>query len=62
VVAVRRRSAALNAPSYTLSDVQTMSAANNEPQWLLECREAAWEVYEDLPMPSLKDEEWRRTD
>ncbi|MBC7870859.1 MAG: Fe-S cluster assembly protein SufD, partial [Chitinophagaceae bacterium] len=30
--------------------------------WLLECREAAWEVYEDLPMPSLKDEEWRRTD
>ncbi len=62
MVAVRRRSAALNAPSYTLSDVQTMSAANNEPQWLLECREAAWEVYEDLPMPSLKDEEWRRTD
>jgi Fe-S cluster assembly protein SufD len=27
-----------------------------------ESRLAAWELYEDMPMPTLKDEDWRRTD
>lgn len=58
----RRRTAAPAAPNYTLADVQALSEANNEPQWLRECRESAWEIYADLPMPSVQDEEWRRTD
>jgi Fe-S cluster assembly protein SufD len=63
VVAARtRRSNAPAAPSYTEADVRALSAANQEPQWLVESRLAAWELYEDMPMPSLTDEEWRRTD
>jgi Fe-S cluster assembly protein SufD len=62
VVAVRRRSRAAVAPGYTRADVEALSNANNEPPWLRESRLAAWEVYESLPMPTLGDEEWRRTD
>jgi Fe-S cluster assembly protein SufD len=62
VVAVRRRSARAAAPSYTQGDVEALSAAHNEPQWLRESRLMAWEIYNDLPMPSQRDEDWRRTD
>ncbi len=60
MVVARRRSNA--APSYKRADVEAISKANNEPQWLLEARLAAWEQYEAMPMPTLRDEEWRRTD
>lgn len=62
MVVVRRRSGARTAPDYTQADVEALSAAHNEPRWLRESRLMAWEIYEDLPMPTLKDEEWRRTD
>ena len=62
MVAVRRRSSAPLAPSYSQADVLSFSQARNEPQWLLEARLASWELYEDMPMPTLQDEEWRRTD
>ncbi len=62
VVRQRRRVDAPAAPSYTRADVEALSAQNNEPQWLRESRLAAWELYEDMPMPTLKDEDWRRTD
>lgn len=62
MVAVRRRSATPQAPSYTQADVEALSAAHDEPQWLRESRLAAWELYEDMPMPTLTDEDWRRTD
>jgi len=64
VVAVkgRRRSDAPVAPNYIRADVEALSARNNEPEWLRESRLAAWELYEDMPMPSLTNEEWRRTD
>jgi Fe-S cluster assembly protein SufD len=62
VVAVRRRAAGVTAPSYTQADVQALSDANHEPKWLRESRLMAWELYEDMPMPSLADEDWRRTD
>jgi Fe-S cluster assembly protein SufD len=58
----RRRSNAPVTPSYTEADVRALSTANGEPQWLLESRLAAWELYEDMPMPNLTEEEWRRTD
>ncbi len=60
--AVRRRSASPEAPIYTPADIEALSAANNEPQWLLESRRAAWELYEMMPMPGRDNEEWRRTD
>lgn len=62
VAQTRRRSSTPVAPGYTQTDVENLSHANNEPQWLRESRLAAWELYEDMPMPSLTDEEWRRTD
>lgn len=62
MVAVRRRSARQTAPGYTRADVEALSVAQNEPGWLREGRLRAWEIYESLPMPSLSDEEWRRTD
>ncbi len=37
-------------------------AGLNEPQWLRERREHAWEVYERMPMPTTRLEEWRYTD
>ncbi len=62
MVVVRRRSDRVDAPVYTRADVEALSAANNEPAWLAQLRLSSWEVYETLPMPSLNDEAWRRTD
>lgn len=62
MVVVRRRPGAPVAPEYSQGDVEALSAAHQEPQWLRESRLMAWEIYEDLPMPSLTDEDWRRTD
>jgi Fe-S cluster assembly protein SufD len=36
--------------------------SQNEPQWLTEVRQEAWQRYQSLPWPNLKDEEWMRTD
>lgn len=41
--------------------VEALSRAKGEPTWVREARLAAWEVYERLPLPSPRDEEWRRT-
>lgn len=62
MVTIRRRSSAATAPSYTREDVVALSEANQEPEWLREFRLKAWDVYTDLPMPTMKHEEWRRTD
>lgn len=35
---------------------------NSEPSWVQKLRQNAWEVFEQIPMPTPKDEEWRRTD
>src|SRR5512138_795061 len=39
-----------------------MSWAKQEPEWLRDLRIQSWREWERLPMPSRKDEEWRRTD
>ena len=62
MVTIRRRSSVATAPSYTRADVVALSEANQEPEWLREFRLEAWAVYANLPMPTMKDEEWRRTD
>ncbi len=50
------------APGFTREAVEALSAAHNEPEWVRAQRLAAWEAYERIPMPTLRDEEWRRTD
>ena len=37
-------------------------AARQEPAWLSEMRRKAWTRFQELPMPSGRDEEWMRTD
>ena len=45
---------------FARSTVESISA--NDPAWLKEKRQVAWSVYEETPMPSTSDEDWRRTD
>ncbi|OGH56136.1 MAG: Fe-S cluster assembly protein SufD [Candidatus Lindowbacteria bacterium RIFCSPLOWO2_12_FULL_62_27] len=33
-----------------------------EPAWMTEQRTIAWDLFQNLPMPTRKDEEWRRVD
>jgi len=48
--------------SFGESDVRAVSHRLGEPAWLLDYRLRAWQTYRRLPMPSLTDEAWRRTD
>jgi Fe-S cluster assembly protein SufD len=41
--------------------VRALSAARNEPAWLLERRLASWRLFEEMPWPKPTDEPWRRT-
>lgn len=42
--------------------VKALSSLKSEPAWLTERRLGAWRKFEELPMPSLRDEAWRYTD
>ena len=42
--------------------VLALAEQRGEPGWLRDQRLRAWDAYEDLPMPTRSDEEWRRTD
>lgn len=48
--------------AFSLEDVKAISAAMGEPEAIAKARMKAWERYAALPMPTLKDEPWRRTD
>src|ERR687893_640201 len=41
--------------------VKALAAFKNEPGWLTEKRLEAWHTFEQMPMPTLRDEEWRYT-
>lgn len=47
---------------FTREAVEQLSARLGEPRWMREFRLAAFEVYRSLPMPTTRDEAWRRTD
>lgn len=42
--------------------VEAIVKLHDEPEWLVEKRLQAWEVYENTPMPTVRDESWRYTD
>ena len=42
--------------------VVQLSASLNEPQWMLDLRLEAWEIFASLPIPTTQQEAWRRTD
>lgn len=47
---------------FNAQDVSGISEAIGEPENLAKARLNAWEQYLKIPMPTLKDEPWRRTD
>jgi Fe-S cluster assembly protein SufD len=50
------------AKGFSRQVVEELSSLNKEPPWLRRRRLDAWRVYEATPMPTLRDENWRRTD
>jgi len=42
--------------------VDGLTVSNAEPKWLKESRLAAWEAYLQTPMPTARDDEWRKTE
>ncbi len=42
--------------------VEQLSARKGEPEWMRNRRLEAFRIYQELPMPTRTDEEWRRTD
>lgn len=47
---------------FTRDAMQTLGERLNEPGWMREKRQVAWSLFEELPMPTTSDEDWRRTD
>ncbi len=42
--------------------VVQLSTSLREPEWMLNLRLEAWDIYAALPTPTTLDEAWRRTD
>ncbi len=64
-VITRGKQAAPAQPAdFTFSEAMIPALAKDwdGPAFLKEYRERAWSLYKTLPMPTLKDEPWRRTD
>lgn len=51
-----------NMRSFNAEGFASFKESRQEPQWLLELRQAAWERFESSAWPSKRDEEWMRTD
>ena len=47
---------------FTREMIPALSMKWNGPGYLRDYRERAWETYSNLPMPTVKDDAWRRTD
>src|SRR5512136_1595140 len=53
---------AAQAGLFTREAVTALAERLNEPAWMREKRQVAWSVFEETPMPTTHDEDWRRTD
>src|SRR5215203_5372063 len=47
--------------SFSEATVRALSAAHQEPEWMLNFRLDAWRTFEATPWPAATDEPWRRT-
>ena len=47
---------------FSEANFEAFLMGRDEPSWLLERRRKAFEAFAAMPMPSPRDEEWRRTD
>lgn len=55
-------SATLKESTFNQESFDEFLAAHDEPGWLTDLRQAAWQKFGALDMPSVRDEEWMRTD
>jgi Fe-S cluster assembly protein SufD len=46
---------------FSEATVRALSAAHQEPEWMLNLRLDAWRTFEQIPWPTATDEPWRRT-
>jgi Fe-S cluster assembly protein SufD len=53
---------AVQAGIFTKDALADLSHRLGEPQWMMEKRQAAWSLFDRTPMPTTRDEGWRRTD
>ena len=49
-------------PTMGREAVEQISRSKNEPEWMLDRRLQAWQIFETLPMPARSDEEWKYSD
>jgi len=47
---------------FTQDSFDAFLAARSEPSWLVDLRRGAWKRFQELPLPTRRDEEWMRTD
>src|SRR3972149_1984645 len=47
---------------FTQDAFDAFLSSRDEPGWLIDLRREAWQRFCELPMPSVRDEEWMRTD
>lgn len=47
---------------FSRESVLRLSAALDEPKWMLDLRLKSWELFASLPMPTTQHEAWKRTD
>src|SRR3712207_1250324 len=52
----------LRSKGVSAETVKALSSFKNESGWLTEKRLEAWRLFEEIPMPTLRDEAWRYTD
>lgn len=48
--------------TFTREAFEAFAASRGEPGWLEELRRQAWELFQSLPLPDRRAEEWTRTD
>jgi Fe-S cluster assembly protein SufD len=53
---------AVAATGFSQTAFDAFLAARDEPKWLTDLRQKAWARFQDVPMPSVREEEWMRTD
>jgi Fe-S cluster assembly protein SufD len=59
---IEKTAAEAAAPALREADIRQLSERLGEPAWLAQRRQAAWETYQALPVPTTADKAWRRTD
>jgi Fe-S cluster assembly protein SufD len=55
-------STAVVSTGFTQQAFDAFLSARDEPAWLTAMRREAWRRFQEMPMPSVRDEEWMRTD